>query len=162
VDGEAREPGRRTITWSWATTVVFALVALPVAFGATALEDIAIAVSLTLFAVSLVVWAYAFGLAVVRTTRGDDITVPALFFLSSGAAPTVVRRHLLGSLAVSVVVAVVTVKANPFSALVPMLALGLAGLWAARHGTYPPRRTVRGNRNIRPAVSRRTDGRPGQ
>jgi hypothetical protein len=159
VDGEAREPGRRTITWSWATTVVFAAIVLPVALGATALEDIAIAVSLALFAASLVVWAYAFGLAVVRSARGDDITVPALFFLSSGAAPTAVRRHLLGSLAVSVVVAVATVKANPFSALVPMLALGLAGLWSARHGTFPPRRTARGNRTV---VPRRTDGRPGQ
>jgi hypothetical protein len=159
VDREAREPGRRTITWSWATTVLFTIVAVPVALGATGLEDIAIAVSLTLFAASLVVWAYAFGLAVVRSSRGDDITVPALFFLSSGAAPSAVRRHLMGSLAVSVVVSVVTVKANPFSALVPMLALGFAGLWAARHGTFPARRTVRGTR---PAVSRRTDGRSGQ
>ena len=159
MDREAREPGRRTIAWSWASTALFAIVTIPVAVGATALEDVAIAVSLTLFAVSLGVWAYAFGLAVVRSTRGDDITVPALFFLSSGAAPPVVRRHLMASLAVSVVVAVLTVKANPFSALVPMLALGLAGLWAARHGTFPPRRTVRGNR---PVVSRRTDGRSGQ
>ena len=85
--------------------------------------------------------------------------MPALFFLSSGAAPTAVRRHLLGSLALSVVVAVATVKANPFSALVPMLALGLAGLWSARHGTFPPRRTARGNRSV---VPRRSDGRPGQ
>ena len=162
VDGESREPGRRTILWSWATTAAFAVIVLPVAVGATALEDVAIVVSLTLFAASLVVWTYAFGLAVVRSARGDDITVPALFFLSSGAAPSAVRRHLLGSLSLSVVVAVVTVKANPFSALVPMLPLGLAGLWAARHGTFPPRRTVRGNRNIRPVVSRRTDGRPGQ
>jgi hypothetical protein len=138
---------------------VFAAITLPVAVGATALEDVAIIVSLTFFAASLVVWAYAFGLAVVRSARGDDISVPTLFFLSSGAAPTAVRRHLLGSLTVSVVVAVVTVKANPFSALVPMLALGLAGLWSARHGTFPPRRVVRGNR---PVVSRRTNGRPGQ
>jgi hypothetical protein len=116
-------------------------------------------VSLTFFAASLVVWAYAFGLAVVRSARGDDISVPTLFFLSSGAAPAAVRRHLLGSLTVAVVVAVVTVKANPFSALVPMLALGLAGLWSARHGTFPPRRIARGNR---PVVSRRTNGRPGQ
>jgi hypothetical protein len=156
---EPREYGRRTIAWSWGTTAVFAGAALPVALGASGLEWVAIVVSLTLFAASLVVWAYAFGLAVVRSSRGDDVTVPGLFFLSSGTAPPAVRRHLLGSLAVSVVVAVVTVKANPFSALVPMLALGLAGLWASRHGTYPPRRTVR---NTRAYVSRRSDGRPGQ
>lgn len=156
---EPREPGRRTIAWSWGTTAVFTGTALPVALGASGLEGVAIVVSLTLFAASLVVWAYAFGLAVVRSSRGDDVTVPGLFFLSSGAAPPAVRRHLLGALAVSVVVAVVTVKANPFSALVPMLALGLAGLWAARHGTFPPRRTV-GNTSA--YVSRRSDGRPGQ
>jgi hypothetical protein len=166
VDGEPREttelPRRRTIAWSWGTTALFAAVTIPVALGATALEGVAIAVSLALFAASLAVWAYAFGLAVVRTTRGDDVTVPALFFLSAGTAPRAVRRHLLASLAVSVVVAIVTVKANPFSALVPMLALGLPGLWAARHGTFPPRRTARGIAGNRYAASRRSDGRPGQ
>ena len=43
---------------------------LPVAaLGATALGGVAIAVSLALFAASLVVWTYAFGLAVVRSAR---------------------------------------------------------------------------------------------
>lgn len=159
MDGE----GRRTIAWSWGTTALFAAITIPVALGASALEGVAIAVSLALFAASLVVWTYAFGLAVVRTTRGDDVTVPGLFFLSAGAAPRAVRRHLMGSLTVSVVVAIATVKANPFSALVPMLALGLPGLWGARHGTFPPRRrTARGMSGSRPVVSRRSDGRPGQ
>lgn len=157
--GEATEPGRRIITWSWGTTAVFAAITVPVALGASALEGVAIGLSLALFAASLVVWTYAFGLAVVRSSRGDDVTVPALFFLSSGAAPAVVRRHLLGSLAVSVIVAVATVKTNPFSALVPMLALGLAGLWAARNGTFPPRRATK---NLRSVVPRRSDGRSGQ
>jgi hypothetical protein len=156
------EAGRRTIAWSWGTTAVFAGTAVPVAVGASGLEGVAIGVSLALFAASLVVWAYAFGLAVVRSSRGDDVTVPGLFFLSSGTAPPAVRRQLLGSLGVSVVVAVVTVKANPFSALVPMLALGLAGFWAARHGAFPPRRSIRSSRGSRAFVSRRSDGRPGQ
>jgi hypothetical protein len=159
------EPGPeatgRIIVWSWATTGLFAVITLPVALGASALEDVAIAVSLVLFAVSLGIWAYAFGLAVVRSSRGDDVTVPGLFFLSAGAAPANVRRHLMGSLTVAVVVAIVTVKANPFSALVPMLALGLAGMWAARHGTFPPRATPAGR--ARPASApRRTDGRSGK
>ena len=29
-----------------------------------------------------------------------------------------------------------------FSVLVPMYPLGLIGLWGARHGTFPPRRTA--------------------
>jgi hypothetical protein len=152
---ERREPGR-IAAWSWATTGVFAAAALAVTLGATSLEGVAIVISLTLFAASLGVWAYAFGLAVVRSSRGDDISVASLFFLSSGAAPAGVRRQLLGSLAVAVVVAIATVKANPFGALVPMLPLGLAGLWAARHGTFPPRSRVPSS------LSRRSDGRPGQ
>ena len=28
---------------------------------------------------------------------------------------------------------------EPFGVLVPMLPIGLAGIWAARHGTFPPR-----------------------
>ena len=148
----------RIITWSWATTAVFAVVALAATLGVTSLEAVAVGVSLVFFAASLGVWAYAFAIAVVRNSHGDDISVPGLFFLS-GSAPKRVRRHLLGSLAVSIVAAVVTVKANPFSALVPMLALGLTGLWAARHGTFPPRRGVRVPQS---SSQRRADGRPGQ
>lgn len=153
------EPGGRIVLWSWVATALFTVVAVPVALGASALEDVAIGVSLALFAVSLVVWLYAFGLAVVRSSRGDDITVPSLFFLASGAAPQLVRRHLMVALAVSVVVAIATVKANPFGALVPMLTLGLPGLWAARHGTFPPRK---GFDPARTSAPRRSDGRPGK
>jgi hypothetical protein len=156
--GESTGLGR-IVVWSWATTALFTAIAVPVAFGASALEGVAIGVSLTLFAASLVVWVYAFGLAVVRSSRGDDITVPSLFFLSSGAAPPLVRRHLLGSLGVAVVVTFGTVKANPFGALVPMLALGLTGMWAARHGTFPPRSIPD---RARTSAPRRADGRPGK
>ena len=40
-------------------------------------------------------------------------------------------------------------EANPFGVLVPMLPMGLAGLWGARHGVYPPR----------PAPAKKTGGR---
>jgi len=33
-----------------------------------------------------------------------------------------------------------TALAEPFGVLVPMLPLGLLGLWGARHGVFPPRR----------------------
>jgi hypothetical protein len=158
VHGEPGQQGEqgRIAAWSWATTGVFAAAALAVTLGATSLKGVAFWISLTLFVASLGVWAYAFGLAVVRSSRGDDISVASLFFLSSGAAPARVRRQLLGSLALAVVVMIATVKANPSGALVPMLPLGLAGLWAARHGTFPPRSRVPSS------LSRRSDGRPGQ
>jgi hypothetical protein len=153
------EPGGRIVVWSWGTTALFTVVAVAYALGVSPLKWVAVALCGALFLASLVVWVYAYALAVVRTSRGDDVTVPSLFFLSSGAAPKTVRRHLMGSLTVVVVVAIATVKDNPFGALVPMLALGLAGLWAARHGTFPPRA---GFDRASTSASRRSDGRPGK
>ena len=49
-----------------------------------------------------------------------------------------VQKQLLGAFAASVVVAIATAWFNPFAVLVPMLPLGLVGLWGARHGTFPP------------------------
>ena len=65
-------------------------------------------------------------------------------YLLSGAPPAV-RTQLFGSLAVEVIVAFGTAAARPYTIaataiLAPMYALGLCGLWAARYGTFPPRR----------------------
>jgi hypothetical protein len=130
--------GRAIVVTSWVTIAVFALVAVPDALGADAFDAAAVAVSLALFLASLPVWIYAYLVALNRTTRGDDITVSSLFFLSR-SAPANVRRHLLGALVVCLAITAATAAANPFAVLVPMLPLGLAGLWGARHGTYPAR-----------------------
>ena len=62
----------------------------------------------------------------------------------SGVAPQAVRRkfHLLTF--VQSAVAIATASIRPFSPqafgiLTPMLGLGLAGLWAAGHGTFAER-----------------------
>jgi len=133
-----REPGRTIIWASWLANGLFAATAIPVALGADALDGLAASVALGLFVVSLGVWCYAFGLGIVRSGRGDNVAVANLFFLQ-GSAPRTVQRHLLGSLAVSIVIAGATASAEAFGVLVPMLPLGLAGLWGARHGTFPPR-----------------------
>lgn len=99
-------------------------------------------VSLVCFLVSLPVWIAAFLLVLARSTRGDDIAVASWVFLAAGAAPPPVRRRLLGSVVASVVVAGVTATVNPFAVLVPMLPLGLAALWGARHGDFPLQRGV--------------------
>ena len=57
-----------------------------------------------------------------------------------GPVPKMVRRQLFGAFAVCLVVTGGTVSANPFGMLVPMLPVGLVGLWGARHGTFPARR----------------------
>ena len=131
--------GKRIVIASWASLALFTLVAVPNALGLHALDTATTAVSLVLFGASLVIWLYAFGVAVVRSARGDDIVVSSWVFLT-GSAPSEVRRLLLGAVAASVVVGFATAYANAFGVLVPMLQLGLAALWGARHGTFPPRR----------------------
>ena len=124
---------------SWIANTVFVLTAGPTALGVDAFDDVAVGVALALFAVSIPVWLYAFARAVARTARGDEIVVASLFFLQ-GSAPRRIQVHLLAAVGVSIVIAAATGAANPFGVLVPMLPLGLVGLWGARHGTYPPRR----------------------
>jgi hypothetical protein len=140
--------GRLIVVTSWVTIAIFAAAVVPDALGVHALDTVAVVVSLALFLGSLPIWLYAYGLAVTRTARGDDITVSSLFFLSQ-SAPRDVRRQLLGAVLLCLVIAAATAVANPFSVLVPMLPLGLAGLWGARHGVYPPR----------PATPKKTGGR---
>ena len=51
----------------------------------------------------------------------------------------------------------VTASADPFGVLVPMLPLGLVGLWGARHGEFRPRPGV--EPEVRPAPTRATRAR---
>ncbi len=129
--------GKAIIRASWVGNLIFAVAALPAVF-VDSLEPLAVVVALALFAVSLGVWVWAFAVAVVRSSQGDDIAVGNLF-LFEGDAPRAVRRQLFGSVGVCLVVTAVTVSANPFGVLVPMLPLGFVGLWGARHGEFRPR-----------------------
>jgi hypothetical protein len=136
-----RDPGRgeRIIVVSWVADGLFAVTAIPAALGVSAFDVPSIAVALGLFVISLGVWCWAFAVALVRTTRGDDVAVASMF-LMQGPAPRRVRFHLFGALGVCIVVTAATAAAEPFGVLVPMLPLGLIGLWGARHGVFPPRR----------------------
>lgn len=132
-------PGRGIIASSWAGDLVYAVTAIPAALGVGAFDTAAIATALGLFFASLLIWTWAFVVALARSAGGDDIVVANLFG-TIGGAPSPVRWHLFGSLALCLVVTAVTAAADPFGVLVPMLPLGFVGLWAARHGTFPPRR----------------------
>jgi hypothetical protein len=60
-----------------------------------------------------------------------------------------VRQLLLGSLALEIVMALATIWINAafaFGILVPLWGLAHCGLWSARHGTFPPRRSSRRTR----------------
>jgi hypothetical protein len=130
------------VTASWASDAAFAVTAIPAAAGVSALRGVALGVALMLFVVGIVVWLWAFAVALARNAQGDDIVVSSLF-LAQGPVPTTVRYQLFGALAVSVVLAAATGTADAFGVLAPMLPFGLIGLWGARHGEFPPRRDRR-------------------
>jgi hypothetical protein len=132
-------PGAAIVWWSWMANAVFALTAVPFAAGVDAFEVPAVTVALVLFGISLPVWGWAFAVAFARSAGGEDLAVASMF-VTLGDASGTVRRHLFGALVVCLAVTAGTAVAEPFGTLVPMLPLGLAGLWAARHGSFPPRR----------------------
>jgi hypothetical protein len=149
----SKPAGSRIIVAAWVGNVLFAATVIPVALGVDGLRAFSIGMCLGLFAVSLVIWTWAFGLALARTARGDDVVVASLF-LMQGPVPKRVRVHLFGALGVCLAITAATAASEPFGVLVPMLPLGFAGLWGARYGTFPPRRQPGG-------PGRRTSGRRG-
>lgn len=97
--------------------------------------------ALVLFAAGSGAFLWAFAVAVQRS-RHEVIGVGGLYFLA-GCAPPAVQRSMLASLGVQATVPLGVAVARPFTAfgvLAPMWALGLAGLWGARHGRFPARR----------------------
>jgi hypothetical protein len=141
--------GRWIVVATWVAFGLFSVTIVPFALGVDAFEDLSSVVALTLFLVSLPIWFLAFGLAVVRSARGDDVGVGSLFFLSS-SAPSDVRRWMIGALVASLVVAAATAYANPVAVLEPMLPLAFMGLWSARYGTFPARDLTPPARPTRP------------
>lgn len=133
--------GRSIVLASYITLGVFVVTIVPDAAGLHAFDGLASVTALGLFLAAIPIWLYAFGLAVVRSSRGDDVTVSNLFFLT-GSAPNDVRRPLFAVVCISVVVAAATAWANAFSVLEPMLPLAFLPLWGARHGTFPARTTT--------------------
>jgi hypothetical protein len=141
--------GERIVRASWIGTAVFGVTA---AVGALvpAADLPALIVSLVLFAAGTVAFFVAYARAVARS-RTEQLGVMALFFLEGRVAPRPVRRLLLGSFAVEVLVAAATAAARPntslaFGILVPVYGLALAGVWGAYHGTFPARQAKGGPR----------------
>ncbi|MGH9178335.1 MAG: hypothetical protein ACRD0N_07265 [Acidimicrobiales bacterium] len=132
--------GADIVKASWAGTAALT-VAAAVAVAVKDAGVVLLAVSLVLFTGGSVAFAAAL-LKAAHRSRREELFLAGLFFLSG--APTAVRRHLLGSLAVEVVVALTAAGVRPnssvaFGVLAPMWGQGLAGLWGARHGTFPSR-----------------------
>ncbi len=130
--------GRPILVSGWIANALFAVTAIPVALGLNDVIGAAIGVALLLFLVAVGTFVYAFAVGVARTTRGDNVAVSNLFFLQ-GSAPRPVRRDFLLLFLVCLAITIGTAAWEPFGVLVPMLPIGLAGVWAARYGVFPPR-----------------------
>ena len=139
---EADRPGGRIVVASWVSNALFALGSVPAVVGLHAADAISAGVGLALFAISLVVWVWAFAIAASRSSNGDDIAVGSLF-LMQGRLEGTARTPLYASFGVSLVITAIAAASNPFAVLVPMLSLGLVGLWGARHGSFARRTDVR-------------------
>lgn len=131
--------GRGILPFGWIANALFAVTAVPAAItSADAFVAVAIGTALLFFFVAIGAFVYALAVAVARSARGDNVAVANLFFLQ-GSAPRPVQRSFLVLFVVCVLIAVGTAAWEPFGVLVPMLPIGLAGVWAARYGTFPPR-----------------------
>jgi hypothetical protein len=135
----AAHGGRGIVVASWVGVALFALTAIPAAAGVSGFDVATLVVDVTLFLVGIVVFLWAFAVALVRSSQGDDIVVASLF-LVQGPVPRPVRGRLFAALVVAVVIAGATGTADAFGILVPILPLGFVGLWGARNGVFPPRR----------------------
>lgn len=132
-----------------AASGVFTLAAIAAVVAGGVWVTILVAVSAVLFLAGSIACLWAFVIAVQRS-RYVEIAPAQLYFLTGGCAPAVVRNRFLALLAIQVVVGLIAASLRPFTGvafgiLVPMFGLGVAGLWAARNGTYPDRVPVGGS-----------------
>ena len=141
-DDDATAHGEGIVRASWIGTAAFGSTS---ALGAVvaALDVVALLVALAMFAAGTVAFFVAYARAIARS-RTEQLGILSLFFLEGRVAPKPVRRLLLGSFLVEVAVAVAVAALRPntslaFGILAPVYGLALAGLWGARHGTFPER-----------------------
>ena len=115
-------------------------------------RTLAVVVSLTCFSIGIIAFLLGYWAAVQRSRR-DVIGVAALFFLLGDVADKQTKRQMNTCFALQSAVALATALARPetdgkpgstlaFGILVPMLGLGLNGLWGSRHGHFDARADV--------------------
>jgi hypothetical protein len=136
------DEGAGIVQASWWGTAAFVVAAAAATIAPDQLANGFALLCGAFFFVGIVVFLWAFGLAVQRS-RDDAIGIGGLYFLQ-GSAPGNVQALLLVPLGVEVVVALVSASVRiytplAFGLLVPMYGLGLAGLWGARFGAFDRR-----------------------
>lgn len=124
---------------TWAATAIFAVTAMVAVFSEGAPRTIAATVALVFFGIGCATFLVAFAVGVGRS-RTEQVGLGGLFFLV-GTAPANVRRSLRAAVVAQSAIALVTASMRvytslAFGVLVPVLGLGLMGLWGARNGTF--------------------------
>ncbi len=131
-------------------TAVFAITAAIAAIVfTTAAQWVGAITAMSLFTIGVFAFLWSFW-NVVQRSRAELVGVTQVYLLVGSPTPKRVRVRMLGLLAVQIVVAFVTALSRRQTAdggagsslalgvLVPMFGLGLNGLWAAYHATFPP------------------------
>lgn len=157
--GDAGAPGRRAasdggdviIRLNIAGTLLFVATSTAAAvLFTTGWQWVGAITALVLFLVGIAAFLWSFWNAVQRS-RGEQVAVTQLYFLSGGVAPSPVRRIMLSLLLVQCVAGLATALARPnqpdgspgtslaLGVLVPVFGFGLNGLWAAFHGRFDER-----------------------
>ena len=114
-----------------------------------ATRAVGVAVDLVLFGIGVAafIWGY---FSAVQRSRVDEISVASLYFLSGQVADRQVQRTMNGCLIAQLVICLAGAIARSstdgqagstlaFGVLVPLLGLGLNGLWASQFATFTPR-----------------------
>ena len=138
------------VRFNFVLTAVFVVVtALAVIIFSPALRSMVAVVDLVLFAIGVAtfIWGY---FSAVQRSRSDEISVAGLFLLIDKVAPKSIMRAMNAALAIQIIVglagAIIRGSTNgkpgstlAFGVLVPLLGLGLNGLWASKHGSFGAR-----------------------
>ncbi len=124
-------------------TVIAAVVFTPATRAAGVVVD------LVLFSIGVAafIWGY---FSAVQRSRVDEISVASLYFLSGQVAAKQVQKIMNGCLIAQLVIGLAGAIARSttdgkagstlaFGVMVPLLGLGLNGLWASQFGTFTPR-----------------------
>lgn len=124
-------------------TVVAAVVFTPTT------RAVGVVIDLVLFSlgVAAFIWGY---FSAVQRSRVDEISVASLYFLSGQVAGKQVQKIMNGCLIAQLVIGLAGAVARSstdgkagstlaFGVLVPLLGLGLNGLWASQFGSFTPR-----------------------
>lgn len=136
------DAGRGLVRANLIGTAVFVAACVGEVVAPSGFTLVLVVVSLVWFVAGTVAFMAAYVIAIGRS-RTEAIGMGGLFFLA-GCAPRRTQVMMMAAWAIQIVVAFVVASLGVFTGaafalLAPMFGIGIAGLWSARHGSFPPR-----------------------